>query len=162
MEEKKYDSRKDTGEHKKRVGQLMADVCGELIRRAVKHDDSKLEDPEKEHFDKYTPLLKTLTYGSDDYKDSLKKLQVALDHHYKNNSHHPEFYKDGIDGMSLLDIVELFVDWKAATERHENGNMEESIKLNKERFKISDQLCNIFKNTVKELGWAPSEKNEKK
>ena len=157
MKEEKYDSRKDTIEHKKRVGQLMAEICGELIKRAVKHDDSKLEEPEKHYFDIYTPLLKKLTYGSTEYKDSLKSLEIALKHHYENNSHHPEFYKNGIDGMSLLDIIELFADWKAATERHEDGDIEKSISLNKERFKMSDQLCNIFENTVKELGWNKKE-----
>ena len=44
---------------------------------------------EKELFDKWTPILKTLEYGSEEYKDSLKNLKVALDHHYENNSHHP-------------------------------------------------------------------------
>jgi len=158
MKDEKYDSRKDTVEHKKRVGQLMAEVCKQLIERAIKHDNSKLEEPEKEYFDIYTPKLKGLTYGSEEYKESLKELQVALDHHYSNNSHHPEFYKNGIDGMSLLDIIELFADWKAATERHADGNILTSIEKNQERFKISDQLCNIFRNTLKEMEWEPKEK----
>lgn len=157
MKEEKYDSRESTVSHKKRVGQLMAEICGKLIKRAVNHDNSKLEEPEKEYFDIYTPQLEKLTYGTDEYKESLKNLQIALNHHYENNSHHPEFHKDGIDGMTLFDIVELFVDWKAATERHEDGNIEKSIGINKERFKMSDQLCNIFKNTAKELGWIKEE-----
>jgi len=158
MEEEKYDSKKDTLEHKRRVAQLMLEFTAKITKRAINHDNSKLEDPEKEYFDTYTPLLKKLTYGSDKYKESLKNLQVALDHHYANNSHHPEFHKDGIDGMNLLDIVELFVDWKAATERHEDGDIEKSIEINKERFKISDQFCNVFKNTAKEMGWIEKDK----
>lgn len=153
MEEKKYDSAKDTSEHKKRVGQLMAKICENLIERAIKHDNSKLESTEKEYFDIYTPLLKKLDYGSKEYKESLEKLDLALKHHYEHNSHHPEFYKKGIDDMSLLDIVELFADWKAATERHDTGDIEKSIEINQKRFNISKQLCNIFRNTVKEMGW---------
>lgn len=149
--EKKYDSKIETVKHKKRVGQLMALVCQKLIERAINHDNSKLEDPEKEYFDIYTPKLEKLTYGSNEYKESLKELQVALKHHYENNSHHPEFYKDGIDGMSLLDIIEMFIDWKAASERHKDGDILKSIDINKDRFKMSDQLCNIFKNTIKEI-----------
>lgn len=158
MKEEKYDSKKDTLEHKRRVAQLMLEFTAKITHRAVKHDNSKLEDPEKEYFDIYTPQLEKLTYGSDDYKESLKNLQVALNHHYKHNSHHPEFYENGIDGMSLFDIVELFVDWKAATERHEDGDIEKSIEINKKRFNMSDQLCNIFKNTVKEMGWDEKDK----
>jgi hypothetical protein len=41
---------------------MMASI--ELLNRAMVHDDSKLESPEKEMFDKYTPLLKETTYGS--------------------------------------------------------------------------------------------------
>jgi hypothetical protein len=160
MKEDKYDSLKDTSDHKKRVGQLMANVCENLIERAVKHDNSKLKSPEKECFDIYTPLLKKLEYGSDEYKESLKSLGIALNHHYENNSHHPEFHKKGIDDMSLLDIIELFVDWKAASERHETGNIEKSIEINQKRFKISKQLCNIFSNTAKELKWIQNGKKE--
>ena len=63
-----------------------------------KADNSKLESPEKELFDEYTPKLKDCTYGSDEYKEFLKGLKVALDHHYANNSHHPEHYENGVNG----------------------------------------------------------------
>jgi len=158
MKEEKYDSRKDTVEHKKRVAQLIVEFAKTIMLRAIDHDNSKLEEPEKEYFDIQTPKLKKLTYGTDEYRESLKELQIALDHHYSNNPHHPEFYKDGIDGMNLFDIVEMFFDWKAATERHETGNIVKSIDINKDRFKMSDQLCNIYKNTAKELGWIQNEK----
>ena len=46
-----------------------------------------------------------------------------------------------------LDVVEMFCDWKAATERHADGNLERSIEINRERFKMSDQLVAIFQNT---------------
>ena len=117
------------------------------------YDSSKLESPEKGLFDKYTPLLKNLVYDSPEYKQSLVDLKPALDHHYANNSHHPEFYKNGIDGMNLFDILELFVDWKAAGERNKEGNIFVSIQKNKKRFNMSDQLCNILENTADYLGY---------
>ena len=156
--EEKYDSRKDTIAHKKRVGKLMLDFTAKIAHRALIHDNSKLEEPEKEYFDIYTPQLKKLTYGTDEYKESLKNLQIALKHHYENNSHHPEHYKNGLDDMTLFDIFEMFVDWKAATERHDDGDIGKSIEINKERFKISDQLCNIFRNTAVEMGWIEKDK----
>lgn len=55
--------------------------------------------------------------------------------------------------MTLMDLVEMFCDWKAATERMHDGNTRQSLEVNKKRFHISDQLHKIFENTVKELGW---------
>lgn len=148
-----YDSKADTLLHIKRVNQLMTEASCELIKRANCHDDSKLESPEKELFDEYTPKLKDCTYGSDEYKSYLKSLKVALDHHYVNNSHHPEHYEEGVNGMNLFDILEMFFDWKAAGERHADGNIYKSIEHNKERFQMSNQLADIFENTADFLGY---------
>lgn len=147
----KYDSTKDTLLHIKRVNQLLTEASGELIRRANVHDDSKLKSPEKELFDEYTPKLKNCTYGSEEYKEYLKGLKAALDHHYSKNSHHPEHYENGIEGFDLFDLVEMFMDWKAASERHNDGDILKSIEINKERFNIDCQITNIFKNTAKRL-----------
>lgn len=148
-----YDSSADTLQHIKRVSQLLGEAATELIKRGSVHDDSKLQEPEKSEFDRLTPILKTLTYGSPEYKESLSELQFALDHHYKNNTHHPEHYPNGMNGFDLFDLIECFFDWKAATERTNDGNIHKSIEFNKERFKMSDQLAEIFENTATRLGW---------
>lgn len=153
MSQSKYDSTADTLLHIKRVSQLLNEAATELIRRGNVHDQSKLEDPEKSEFDRLTPLLKDLVYDSPEYKDSLKELGVALSHHYANNSHHPQFYSQGINGMDLFDIFEMLLDWKAATERTKDGDIYKSIKVNHERFKMSEQLVVIFENTARKLGW---------
>lgn len=153
MEVKEYDSSEDTLKHIKRVQELMIDVISVLAKRATLHDKSKLVSPEKELFDKYTPLLETLTYNSPEYIESLNNLKPALDHHYENNSHHPQYHKEGIDGMDLFDIVEMFVDWKAASERNKDGSIYTSIGINRTRFNISDQLENIFINTAKKMNF---------
>lgn len=146
-----YDSKADTLLHIKRVAQLLTEAASELIRRANIHDDSKLRNPEKELFDEYTPKLKDCTYGSDEYKGYLKELKVVLDHHYANNSHHPEHYENGVNGFDLFDLIEMFFDWKAAGERHADGNIYKSIEHNKERFNLSEQICDIFKNTADKI-----------
>lgn len=148
-----YDSKADTLLHIKRVSELMTEASIELINRANVHDNSKLESPEKEMFDEFTPKLKDCTYGSEEYKGYLSGLKVALDHHYANNSHHPEHYENGVNGFDLFDLMEMFFDWKAATERHADGNIYKSIEINKERFNLSDQTCDMFVNTAKRLGW---------
>ena len=50
--------------------------------------------------------------------------------------------------MDLIDLVELICDWVASSKRHADGNIYRSIELNKERFGMSDQLCEILKNTI--------------
>lgn len=151
--ELKYDSKVDTLLHIKRVGELLTNAASELIRRANVHDNSKMESPEKELFDEYTPKLKNSTYGSDEYKGFLKELKVALDHHYANNTHHPEHYENGVNGMDLFDLIEMFFDWKAAGERHTDGNIYKSIEINQKRFNIEGQLVDILNNTAKKLGY---------
>jgi len=148
---KTYDSTKDTQDHIQRVGDLIMKAMNQLTRRALVHDKSKLQSPEKEMFDEYTPKLKDCTYGSPEYKEFLKGLKVALDHHYAHNSHHPEHFENGINGMTLIDVLEMFIDWTAATERHADGDIMRSIEINKKRFGMSDQLVEIFKNTAKDM-----------
>lgn len=148
-----YDSQADTLKHIKRVSELLTEASIELIRRANRHDDSKLQEPEKSLFDEMTPKLAGSTYGSDDYKEFLQQLKPALDHHYKENSHHPEHYQNGVNDMNLFDVIEMFFDWKAATERHNDGDLQKSIEINKGRFEMSEQLVSIFHNTADHLGY---------
>lgn len=146
-----YDSAQDTLDHIRRVAELLNKISKLLIIRGIEHDKSKLYPPEKEIFDTYTPKLKDTTYGSEEYKTFLEEMQVALEHHYSENPHHPEHYKNGIDGMDLLDVIEMLCDWKAASERHDDGDINKSILFNERRFGISKQLINIFQNTIKIL-----------
>ena len=146
-----YDSTADTLKHIKRVSELLSRFAAELLERGICHDASKLHSPEKEAFDEFTPKLAGTTYGSKEYRDSLAGLKPALDHHYAYNSHHPEYYENGIDGMSLVDLLEMLIDWKAASERHNDGDIYKSIDINEGRFGISPQLKAILVNTVNEF-----------
>ena len=53
--------------------------------------------------------------------------------------------------MNLIDIMELLADWKAATLRHNNGNLLLSIEFNQKRFGYDDGLKQILLNTAKTL-----------
>jgi hypothetical protein len=109
------DSRIDTYQHIQTVQRFMGHAIRNLLDRQRVHDQSKLVSPEKEAFDELTPKLAGLTYGSDEYRACLRSMKPAISHHHAANSHHPEHFADGIKGMSLLDLVELICDWKAAT-----------------------------------------------
>jgi hypothetical protein len=171
--------KKDTMDHINQVREFMMIVVNGLTQRALVHDQSKLKSPELEIFVEYTPKLKNSTYGSEEYKGFLQGMGEALKHHYAHNSHHPEHFKkhvciicfkeykqeppnrcetcmngtfteeSDIQQMNLLDIVEMFCDWKAATMRHADGDIYKSIDFNKTRFRYSDDLAAIFRNTAK-------------
>ena len=79
----------------------------------------------------------------------LKAMQPALDHHYGGNSHHPEYYENGISDMSLFDLAEMLMDWKAAVERHNDGDILKSLEINIKRFNISPDLAKILSKTIK-------------
>ena len=121
----------------------------ELLVRSEQHDQSKLQAPEREVFDEYTPKLRGVTYGSDTYKSYLKEMQKALDHHYSHNRHHPEHHRNGIKDMNLLDILEMLCDWKAASMRHADGNILKSIEINQAKFGYSEDIRAILENTAK-------------
>lgn len=139
----------DTFRHIERVRNLLNEFITELLERGRLHDQSKLESPEVEAFTEFTPKLASCTYGSPEYEEYRKAMGYALDHHYANNRHHPEHHKEGINDMTLLDILEMLADWKAASERHNNGNILKSIEKNADRFGISPQLVRILENTAK-------------
>lgn len=137
--------------HRAQVQALMERVCGELKSAAAAHDLSKLTADEANKFSVLLPRLQNTTYGSDRYKQLLDELGPALAHHYKHNRHHPEHHDQGVDDMDLLDLLEMFVDWVAATRMHADGDILVSIKKNTQRFELSPQLARILTNTAKRL-----------
>lgn len=141
----------ETLKHIENVQFFLDKIVNELLTRAKNHDKSKLKEPEFSTFVEFTEKLAKSTYGSKEYKQFLNNMKPALEHHYENNRHHPEHFDNGVDGMNLVDLIEMFCDWKSATLRHNNGDMNKSIEINKERFGLSDQLVNIFKNTLEIL-----------
>lgn len=87
----KYSSLKETHEHISNVRKFLNLIIAALQERAVNHDYTKTVSPELEYSDEYTPKLNAITYGSKEYQESLDALKPALEHHYANNRHHPEW-----------------------------------------------------------------------
>ena len=137
-----------TMRHIERVRDLINQFVGLLLNRGENHDQSKLEQPEVALFTEWTPKLAGVTYGSSEYQSFLKELAPALQHHYAQNRHHPEHFKEGINDMNLVDLLEMFIDWKASSERHNDGNIRKSIEINANRFGLSPQLVRILENTA--------------
>lgn len=146
----------DTRKHIARVAALLHLFAKKLMDRADGHDQTKLQSPEVETFAVYTAKLKDTSYGSEDYKQFLAEMKPALDHHYAKNRHHPEHFPNGVEDMTLIDILEMLCDWKAASERQHDGNILKSIEANQKRFEISGQLAQVLVNTVNYLGLVES------
>jgi len=141
--------RVETQKHIDKVRKYIRFFTDKLTSRGENHDASKMETPEVELFAEHTERLSEIEYGSEEYKKELDALKPALEHHYAVNRHHPEHFPNGINEMNLIDLVELIADWKASSERHNNGNLLKSIEINAKRFNINDQLTQILLNTAR-------------
>lgn len=147
------DVMRETVAHVRRVGVLLLDAVSNLQHRAVVHDDSKFSPEEFDAFAAETPKLRGMTYGSDEYKAALERLGPALRHHYAMNRHHPEHHPGGMADMTLIDLIEMLADWKAATERHADGDLHRSIQQNADRFGYDEGMRGLLYRTAQSLGW---------
>jgi len=114
------------------------DMLSEMKPALEHHYEHNRHHPE--HFKKYVCIICFKEFDSND-----KYCDVC------GNGYLTKEESVGIDRMTLIDIIEMLCDWKAATLRHDNGDIIKSIEINRKRFKISDQLANILINTVKYL-----------
>lgn len=154
-----YDSRPETKAHIERVGHFIGLAVTDLRRRRMWHDDSKLAEPELSAFDEATPKLAQLEYGSEEYKASLRELKPALEHHFEHNDHHAEHFANGVNGMTLMAVIEMLCDWRAASERTKQRtddpekvkSFESGLQYNYDRFGIEPQLAEIMTNTARAL-----------
>lgn len=137
----------DFHDHRRRVAQQMQHVIDELMACVAAHDLSKLSSSERPLYEEVTPLLKTLPYGSQAYQEAVETMGAALVHHYRENRHHPEHFENGVEGMNLVDVIEMVCDWLAASSRGGN-DIRQSLSINKERFQIGDQLYALLQNTI--------------
>lgn len=148
-EEKKLRAYRETTQHILFVQKMLMSCQIELMRRAVTHDQSKLKEPEFSMFVEHTDKLKDSVYGSEEYFANLETMKTqGLKSHYQDNLHHPEHFSGGIKDMTLIDLIEQMCDMYCACQRHSTGNIYESIKINKKRFGMSDDLEQIFVNTA--------------
>lgn len=118
-----------------------------LIRRAENHDKSKLEEPELSWW-KEMDKEPRYPYGSEEYKQKIKKWDKVFKHHYKYNRHHPEHYEYGVSEMTLIDIVEMMCDWLGYKD---TTTVTEALKVCDDqmaRYNISEELRQIIFNTL--------------
>ena len=146
----RYDSSYDTNIHRKYVSESMKVIINELMHRALSHDMSKLTEPEKSCHDKYVPLLKNTTYGTPEYDQVKKQMEdEGLKHHFEVNRHHPEHFPNGISDMTLVDLIEMFVDHYSASLRSNTDYLKGEL-ANRDKYSYPPELMSIFANTYYE------------
>jgi hypothetical protein len=121
---------------------------GKLFYRGLVDDLSKYSLFEVKGYSQTLHKLKGTTYGTDEYKALLEELKPVIQHHYAHNRHHPEFYKNGVEDMAFIDVVEMFIDWKVACKKHADGDLSKSLGVNEKRFELDPQLTKIMRNSI--------------
>lgn len=133
---------KSVNQHKEKVLSKLLYFSKILKQRGLDHDNSKLKDPEKigwEAIDKEPKY----EYGSDEYFDKINRYKEVFDHHYTQNSHHPEHFKNPEHEMSLVDLLEMLCDWFSYKDYFTET----------EGITIIDQQCERFNfsNTIRDI-----------
>ncbi len=141
---------KDLVDHKRRVASYLESVANELFRRAAEHDNSKFSPEEYDIYDEVFPELQKYAYGTPELKAAYERLGPALKHHFQVNDHHPDHFAAGVDGMNLIQLIEMVCDWLAASERSKT-HITTGLSINKERYHIDDQLFEAIKSTMMRL-----------
>jgi len=84
------------------------------IKYKYNHDASKFSEEERIPYIWYTEFFrggKKLKYPP----GMKKRIDEAINHHYKNNSHHTEYYGDA-SKMTRKDLIEMAADWGAMSQ----------------------------------------------
>ena len=148
-----YDSRPATRVHIHKVyGNLHQAICN-LQTRGWKHDASKLVEPELSGWDSLGDEHRRHAYGTEGYKAALRAIKPTIEMHYAANDHHPEHYGiHGVGGMSLLSMLEMLCDWRAAFDRGpQTMSFAEGLVHNQARWGYSDDIADLLHNTAAEL-----------
>jgi hypothetical protein len=152
-----YDSTADTLRHTLRVAELMSQLTHELLERSLRHDLSKTVPPELDTYNEFVPRLRATRYGTSEQQALVAAMGEGLRHHFAHNRHHPEHFTNGVNDMTLIDLLEMFVDWRAAAERNpRDDDFGRGLELNLRRYAIAPQLGDILTNTARQLGWLDS------
>lgn len=149
----KTDYMLDTLLHMSEVRENLEVVSSRLKQRGEQHDRSKFQEPEFSVFTSTREKFKDVKYGTPEYQERVNEAKVAVDHHHANNRHHTSFHKNGVNDMSLIDIMEMLADWKAAERRSSGQPLVNTLDYAYKKYGIDSQLGMVITNTLRDLGW---------
>lgn len=112
------------------------DLAMNLMKRLSVHDNSKLETQEFEMLCQIPNDKSSFTNANTQLNELMRK---SIELHWKNNRHHPEYFKD-INEMSELDLMEMCCDWKARSLQYETDFLDFVKTRQENRFHFSDKV----------------------
>ena len=123
--------------------------------RIQDHDLSKYSEEEFEPYRaKYYPTEKEISGLTDEAKSSIEKnADIAWQHHYNTNPHHPNYWIDKETGnpidMDLISIVEMICDWEAMSMKFGGSTVDwYDTKADKEKKAMTDRTKNIVEELL--------------
>ncbi len=123
------------------------DLAIEICRRAVIHDNTKLDDNELNAFS-------TLSAKKEALKDPNicpdEQTKEVIEIHWVKNRHHPEYFPDKND-MTELDIIEMCCDWHARSVQYKTDLLNFVEIRQNNRFHFSDEQYAKILNYCKVL-----------
>jgi hypothetical protein len=145
----------DVTQHTNWVVKYITEFIHQLEKRGEQHDADKFASPIKDVYSKNFDALMEVPYGSEEYNriTGSSQFKAAFKQHTENNRHHTQHFKNGVDDMNLVDVVEMLCDWKAASDRSKTSILD-GMKLNYKKYKIDGTAQKWLENTIKDLGWA--------
>lgn len=132
-----------SSEYKECLKEMLEEALGHHYEHNRHHPEffkSREENDEIYSYNKFVVLLAANAKNADS-DDTLGRLNNYLGHKQAE-------YTSSVNNMNLFDLIEMFIDWTAACQRHADGDINKSIEINASRFALSPQLVEIFKNTV--------------
>lgn len=157
-----YNAADETRKHIDRVRANIEAITADLHQRAQVHDESKFDPIEMDILQKVGELNRRepAPFGTPEYDARKATMGPMLEHHYAANDHHPEHYEferggsfvNGVAGMNLMALVEMFANWAAAAaDRDPDGTM--NLTFACQKYEIPPMLESVFRNTADALGF---------
>ena len=128
---------------------ILRTLAREMLNRADAHDLSKLGPDEFGGMIAIDRIADKCGLNSPEYMAALSGGAIQL--HVSRHSHHPEYHVSGVQNMSLLDIVEMVCDWKAANVLRGHPEWNESVRMMSERLGLSSEQIYLINLIASEL-----------
>ena len=119
------------------VQSRMRAIARRILNRADSHDLSKFAPDELGGMIEIDAIAEESGLNSPQYMEAIKGPAIGL--HRSRHSHHPEFHSDGIKDMSLLDLIEMVCDWKAANQVRGHPEGRQSVNMMIRRLELKDE-----------------------
>lgn len=136
---------------------LLGVYMARLEQSIEKHDESKFSE---EEFEAYRARFYPCKQDKELPKQEIEeKFEKAWEHHYSENSHHPEYYYTMFNKpikMRVSDLAEMVLDWIAVSMVHKSnvldwwasGRKEKKKMLLNYQFEIVDSFLNQHKDQL--------------